>query len=443
MQKGAQSVLNQVVVRPILRVEHERWKELMKAHHYLGFQGLVGERVQYVATVGERWVALLGWAAAALKLSARDVWIGWNWTVQLSRLRYIANNVRFLILPGESVPNLASRILALNLKRLSRDYSDFYGHPVFLAETFVDLNRNRGTCYLAQGWEFIGETKGFGRRAKGYVTHGSKKGFLVKPLCFDAKARLSNPLRDPINREEKVMSFNYKKLPIEGKGGLMDMLRTIHDPRSKFGSQHSFVSILAIAVCAMLSGAKSYQAIADWAKKLSANERKKFFIRKENAPSESTFRKTLQKVDGSEFDGKVSAWLLKQSGFTGQIKGDIAIDGKTVRGSYSADKKAIHLLSAFLHEEKIVIAQREVGEKTNEIPELKNILKPMNIRGSNVTVDAMHTQVESATFIVREKEADYTMIVKGNQPTLEKQLEESLGNQAFSPSGVFSLFRNG
>jgi hypothetical protein len=329
------------------------------------------------------------------------------------------------------------------LKRLSKDYLDFYGHPVFLVETFVDLNRNRGTCYLAQGWEFIGETKGFGRRANGYVTHGSKKGFLVKPLCLDARVRLSDPLRDPINRGERVMNFNYKKLPIEGKGGLMDMLRTVRDPRSKFGSQHSFVSILAIAVCAMLSGAKNYQAIADWAEKLTANERKKFFIRKKRPPSESTFRKTLQKVESSEFDEKVSTWLLKQRGFTGQIRGDIAIDGKTVRGSYGADKKPIHLLSAFLHEEKVVIAQREVGEKTNEIPELKNILRPINIKGSNVTTDAMHTQVESATFIVREKEADYTMIVKGNQPTLERQLEESLGNQAFSPSGVFSPFRNG
>ena len=56
-------MLDQVVVRPALRVEHKRWEELMRAHHYLGFQGLVGERIQYVATVGERWVALLAWAA--------------------------------------------------------------------------------------------------------------------------------------------------------------------------------------------------------------------------------------------------------------------------------------------------------------------------------------------------------------------------------------------
>jgi len=239
------------------------------------------------------------------------------------------------------------------------------------------------------------------------------------------------------------MLFNYKKLPIEGRGGLMDMLRTIRDPRSRFGSQHSFVSILAIAVCAMLSGAKSYQAIADWAEKLTANERKKFFVRKEEPPSESTFRKTLQKIDSIEFDEKVAAWLLKQSGFTEQIKGDIAIDGKTARGSYGADKKAVHLLSAFLHEEKIVIAQKAVGEKTNEIPELKNILEPLNIKGGNVTVDAMHTQVDTATFIVREKEANFTMIVKDNQPTLKKQLADSLGDQAFSPSGIFSSFGNG
>jgi len=96
-----------------------------------------------------------------------------------------------------------------------------------------------------------------------------------------------------------------------------------------------------------------------------------------------------------------------------------------------------------LHEEKISIAQKEVGEKTNEIPELKNLLSPLNIKGTNVTTDAMHTQVESATFIVREKEANYTMIVKDNQPTLKKQLEASLGNQAFSPSDILSPFRNG
>ena len=434
MKVSKPNILKEVVVRPILREERSLWQEQMREHHYLGFQSLVGERIEYVASVDGEWVALLAWAAAALKLSARDHFIGWNWELQMRRLKYVVNNVRYLILPEKSVPNLASRVLALNLKRISQDYLEFYGHPVFLAETFVDLSRNRGTCYLAQGWQLVGETKGFGRKHNGYITHGLKKGILVKPLCLDALHRLSDPLRDPIRREERVMVFNYKKVPLEGRGGLMDMLRTIRDPRSRFGTQHSFVSILAIAVCAMLSGCKSYQAMAEWAKNLTENERKKFFIRRKTPPSESTFRKTLQKIDSLAFDQKVSVWLLKQNGFTSQITGNIAVDGKTSRGSHDGEKKAIHLLSAFMHEEQFVIAQKEVGEKTNEIPELRNLLAPLPIKGAHVTTDAMHTQVDTAVFLVREKEADFTFIVKDNQPTLKKQLEYSLGDQAFSPS---------
>lgn len=433
MEKSSADILREVIVRPIRREERAQWQALMREHHYLGFAGLVGERIEYVATVSERWVALLAWAAAALKLSMRDQWVGWNWQVQLQRLRFVSNNVRYLILPGESVPNLASRVLALNLKRLNRDYLEFYGHPIFLVETFVDATRNRGTCYLAQGWQLLGETKGFGRRANGYVAHGSRKRVLVKPLCDDATRRLSDPFRDPVRRGEKVMVFNYKKMPIEGRGGLMDALKTVKDPRSARGSQHRFICIMSITVCALLSGCRSYQAIADWAANLTENEKKKFFCRR-GTPSESTIRKTLQRVDADTFDKIISAWLLKQSGFLGQIKGDIAVDGKTARGSHDGDQKAAHLLSAFLHEEKLVIAQKEVGDKTNEIPELRNLLKPLNIKGSNVTTDAMHTQVETAVFLVREKEADFTMTVKGNQPTLEKQLVESLGDQAFSPS---------
>lgn len=81
-----------------------------------------------------------------------------------------------------------------------------------------------------------------------------------------------------------------------------------------------------------------------------------------------------------------------------------------------------------------VIAQKEVSDKTNEIPELKNLLNPLPIKGALVTADAMHTQVDSATFIVREKEADFMFTVKDNQPTLKAQLENSLGDQVFSPS---------
>ena len=429
-----QAALRGIQVRPIRLEERPRWRALMREHHYLGYAGLVGEQVAYVATLGERWVALLAWSAAALKISPRDRWIGWSEWAKFNRSKFVVNNARFLLLPGERIPNLASRVLGLNLRRLSRDYSAFYGHPVFLAETFVETARFRGTCYLAAGWKEIGETRGFSRKGQGYVVNGARKKILVKPLCRDALQRLSDPFHDPIHPKERILMIDYKKFPLEGRGGLVDVLKRVPDPRSIYGTRHSFISILAISVCAILSGARSYEAIAEWAKKLSLAERKKFRCRLPEPPSESCIRKTLQRIDSLELDTLLYSWLSKQSGFEA-LGAAIAIDGKTVRGSHDGDRKAIHLLSAFLHEQAVTIGQVSVDEKTNEIPALKNLLNPMQIEGAIITADAMHTQSESSRFIVKDKNADYLFTVKENQPTLRKQLEDCLGDRAFSPSG--------
>lgn len=93
--------------------------------------------------------ALVSWASAALKCASRDVWIGWSPTLQWQRLGLIANNSRFMILPGARVPNLASRILGLTLARLSADWQATHGHRLLLAETFIDPDRFLGTCYCA------------------------------------------------------------------------------------------------------------------------------------------------------------------------------------------------------------------------------------------------------------------------------------------------------
>lgn len=138
-----------VIVRPLLKSEEGRWVSLLTEHHYLGFNGVIGERINYVAEINGEWIALLSWASAALKIEARDQWLGWCREQKMDRLKFIANNWRFLILPEHRKPNLASHILSLNLKRLSNDWIAEYGHPILMAETFVDLNRNKGTCYKA------------------------------------------------------------------------------------------------------------------------------------------------------------------------------------------------------------------------------------------------------------------------------------------------------
>src|SRR6266536_4613748 len=261
-----------LAVRLVRREERERWRELMRKHHYLGLQHIVGESLWYVATSNEEWVALIGWGAAALKCGVRDRWIGWERELQWRRLHLVANNARFLILPGWNQPNVASRLLALNLKRLSQDWEVCHGHPILLAETFVDGARFRGTCYRAAGWQILGQTRGFGKRNQRYWYHGQPKLVLVRPLSVDAPVRLVAPFLPPLRTSTKELGMiDVNRLPLEGEGGLIDVLKSVVDPRKPRGVRHPVVTVVAIAVCAALSGARSFTAIAEWAEDLSSD----------------------------------------------------------------------------------------------------------------------------------------------------------------------------
>ena len=149
--------LRAVMVRPTWGAEeHRRWDRLVARHHYLPFHGVFGKGLRHIATVGSTWLALIGWQPGAFKLAARDRWIGWSAEQQFRRLHLIANNARFVILTPRPVPNLASRVLGLSLRRLSRDMQAVHGYPIFLAETFVDPARFAGTCYRASNWRSLG-----------------------------------------------------------------------------------------------------------------------------------------------------------------------------------------------------------------------------------------------------------------------------------------------
>jgi len=431
--------LNALTVRLVKPDEKPQWRSLMQQYHYLGFKGMVGESLLYVATVFDHWVALIGWGAAAWKCQPREAWIGWNENLKLKRLYLIANNVRFLILPGISMKNLASKILALNLKRLSSDWENRYHHPLLLVETFVDLARFKGTCYLAAGFLPLGKTKGFTKHRQGYLAHGNPKLLLVKPLDPKARQKLSGPfpvVSHPTLKEES-MTIDINHLPLSGEGSLMELLRTLSDPRKPRGVRHSFVSILAISICAALSGMRSFAAIGEWANSLSVETLEKLGCTRKTPPVESTIRRTLQKIDANAFDEKIGAWLIATAG--GLKNKQVCIDGKTLCGSGDGNKKPLHLLSGILAQEGFVIAQREVGEKTNEIPEVKPLLEPLPLEGAVVTGDAMHTQKETARFVVKEKQADYLLTVKDNQPRLKAEIE-SLGQRlmSFSPSSEFA-----
>jgi hypothetical protein len=189
--------LNSMIVRPIKPEEEITWNKLMQEHHYLGFQSLTGKTLKYVALLEGQWVALIGWGSAALKSRHREKWVGWHQEQKTKGLKFIANNQRFLILPGIQIKNLASKVLALNTRRLPADWLAVHGHTVLMVETFVDHSRFNGTCYRAAGWVALGKTSGYGRKAGVYYYHGETKTIFVKPLNKDAQQILSAPFLPP------------------------------------------------------------------------------------------------------------------------------------------------------------------------------------------------------------------------------------------------------
>lgn len=420
------------MVRLVRLQERARWRQLMDAHHYLGLRPIVGESLWYVATCNEQWMALLAWAAAALKCGPRDAWIGWTPALKFRRLHLIANNVRFLILPDAHRPNLASQVLARNLECLSADWERFYGHPILLVETFVDAACFRGTCYRAAGWQALGLTRGFAKHGPRYIAHGRPKHVLVRPLVPQARQSLTAAFSAPAHftRKETFPMMDFNRLPLEGEGGLMEMLQTVTDPRQPRGVRHPVVTVVAIAVGAALAGARGFNAVAEWAKDLNRDTLRRLGSRRWTPPSEPTIRRVLQKLDAERLDAAIGRWLLQQSGLKGQA---LSVDGKTLRGAHDAGQRPPHLLSAILHQEGVVVAQRAVGEKTNEIPEVPRLLAPLPLQGAVVTLDAMHTQHATARYLVEEKKADYLFTVKDNQPTLRQDLAD-LHLEAFSPS---------
>jgi hypothetical protein len=181
-------------LRPIAPEERDGFRLHLQRYHYLGFKRSVGESMGYAAFLGQELVALLDWGAAVLRCHPRDQFVGWNDATRVRNLPLVVGNRRFLVLPWIRIPHLASRILGANLRRLSSDWQAAYGHPVLLAETFVDLSRFKGTCYRAANWVCLGQTLGETRTCRdGTRPRGCPKDVYVYPLGCKALGRLRAP----------------------------------------------------------------------------------------------------------------------------------------------------------------------------------------------------------------------------------------------------------
>ena len=163
---------------------------LIQAHHYLGYTRPVGEHLKFLVVAGERPVACFVWSSAPRHLGPRDRFIGWPRAALRQNVRFVAYNSRYLILPWVHVPHLASHLLGRMVKMLPAEWERVYGHPVWFAETFVDSERFKGTCYRAANWVFLGRTTGRGNNDQTMRANRPIKDVLGYPLVKDFRERL-------------------------------------------------------------------------------------------------------------------------------------------------------------------------------------------------------------------------------------------------------------
>lgn len=170
--------------------EEALFNSLLQNHHYLGYTQPVGEQLKFIVYAGTRPVALFAWSSAARHLGPRDRYLGWSAQARRHNIRGVAYNTRFLVLPWVQVPHLASHLLARMTRMLSAEWEAVYGHPVHFAETFIDTERFRGTCYRAANWVLLGRTQGRGKDDLTHRPNRSLKDVLGLALTEDFREQL-------------------------------------------------------------------------------------------------------------------------------------------------------------------------------------------------------------------------------------------------------------
>jgi DDE_Tnp_1-associated len=192
---------------------------------------------------------------------------------------------------------------------------------------------------------------------------------------------------------------------------LLVVLARIPDPRARRGRRHRLVSVLAAAVCAVLAGACSYVAIAEWVHDLPISVRVRLGLGR-CRPSESTIRRILQAIDPDLLDQALCGWLVRHPAASSpplsraQAPGrrTVAVDGKTARGSRTCDAPGAHLFAAFDHTSGIVLGQTQVADpdkvgKGSEIAAFAPLLDRLELTDVIVTADALHTQNAHAIYL--------------------------------------------
>jgi predicted transposase YbfD/YdcC len=218
---------------------------------------------------------------------------------------------------------------------------------------------------------------------------------------------------------------------------LLELLAGVSDGRLGQGRDHPVAAVLALAAGAVVAGSRSFTAIAGWAADVPAGVLEGLYRRCGAArpgagpPPEATIWRVVTGADAAALDAVTGAWLMERARAAGDLAGagddgaplvPVRVDGKTVRGAKNPDGSQVHLLAALAGERGVVAAQTEAGTKTNEIPMIIPLLDGLDLAGTVITADALHTQRATADY-VHGRGADFAFPVKDNQPGLFDALD--------------------
>ena len=213
----------------------------------------------------------------------------------------------------------------------------------------------------------------------------------------------------------------------ENRAAIINYFSILEDPRIERNKKHSLIDIIVLTVCAVVSGAETWEDIEDYGES-RIEWLKRFLVLENGIPSHDTIRRLFIRLDPEGLQQCFIQWV---EAVREQTEGDIvAIDGKTVRRSVdkATGKLPIHLVSAWAVENGVVLGQVATEEHSNEITAIPVLLDMLKVKGCIVTIDAAGCQTAIAEKIRKEKKADYVLAVKGNQPHLEEQITEFFGD---------------
>ena len=412
----------------------QKCDQILIEHHYLQSAQLVGEQLRYAVVWKGQWMAVAAWSAAALHLKARDKFIGWTEEQRRQRLALVVNNSRLCVLPDCHYPNLVSRFMKLMLGRLSADWHSTWGHPVALAESFVDPELYRGTAYKVSGWSQLGQTRGWKRSAVDfYQKHDQPKQVWVRELDKKACAKL-RAAELPAAWAGALSKVPPRCTAQTGQiASLMERLgREIPEFRRKQALAFPIAGMLALIAMAVFSGVtKGYEDLADYAATLSQGQLRALKFRLDprtkrvRCPQRTSFQRVLTAVNAELLE---RALLLWQEQVLGPVQDKLVIlDGKEIRHAEVESVSAVSGTGRWL-------GSTMVQEGSNEIPAAREQLAKLDVVGKIMLADAAHTQVETVQQTLYDQGGDYLLTVKENQKGLFKTLSTLFAEQRFSPS---------